>query len=414
MIKIRNIIKYKLLLLIFTATISILCSCIKKPDNALIEQIKINPNLIEDEVLLSEFADSIIYVKLKTEKDIVLGHIHSIIIKKKHIYVSDLSHQAVFIFDKNGEYVSKLSKQGRGPGEYNRLGPIFIDEDENFIEMIAYSGQDYKLLTYSTSSFELIQERKIPEINTNSARKKDNIYYFATQQLDNFINNEKTNSGLLILKDDNIVQELFKKRIETNGSNFSPNIESFTINNFNELFISIMYDNHFYSITEDKAKAILHVDFGKYGIDNSIGAKSLKEQFKYIENIKGLAAFPVLNINNSNVLAITYLFKSDNKLKFFKKSEFGQYIYFKNINKVYHSRLIKNDLTGFPENIYISSYYHSIAHKAWYEDGFIDIVTPALYLMQHEKETAFIENLGQITENDNPIIVYIQLKKELQ
>ena len=39
------------------------------------------------------------------------------------------------------------------------------------------------------------------------------------------------------------------------------------------------------------------VDFGKYGIDNSIGFKPIKEQQRYLESAYG-ASFPVLNINN--------------------------------------------------------------------------------------------------------------------
>lgn len=48
-----------------------------------------------------------------------MGRLKEILIRDKFIYAIDLSQMAIFVFDKKGNYISKLDKRGNGPGEYN-------------------------------------------------------------------------------------------------------------------------------------------------------------------------------------------------------------------------------------------------------------------------------------------------------
>jgi len=91
-----------------------------------VEIIKVNPNEAAEETLLSEFVDSVIYIKLQTDPDCLMGRIRTIIIKEKYIYAFDQSQMAIFVFDMSGKYISKLDKQGNGPDEYRRLGMGFL------------------------------------------------------------------------------------------------------------------------------------------------------------------------------------------------------------------------------------------------------------------------------------------------
>lgn len=46
--------------------------------------------------------------------------------KDKYIYAIDIMQKAVLVFDKKGNFVSKLDKRGQGPEEYNTIGPPYI------------------------------------------------------------------------------------------------------------------------------------------------------------------------------------------------------------------------------------------------------------------------------------------------
>jgi hypothetical protein len=373
--------------------------------------ISIDPYDAEEYVNLSEFADSIQCIKLQTDSDDILGRVREIIVMKRCIYAVDIYQQMIFVFDKSGKFISKLSKRGQGPDEYNRIGPVFIDENEKFIEIINLNESKTIMMKYSNISFELIETTPFPDLTYNSCKRNNGFYYFAGQQLDNFINGKQTNADLLIW-DTNNVTTLFDKYIHTNRQYFSPNIESFTKNDRKELFVSLMYNHTFYRLEAEKAYPIISVDFGKQGMNNSIGSESTEKQIDYIAKMNGVASFPVLNVNNSEIMSFSYYFKKDKKEKMFSEDDFRQYMKFKNKNKHYHVKKIKNDITSFPDRIYLSSYFWGCAHEVYFEDCLVDIVLPNFYFSNKTDKKIFVDGVGEITEEDNPLVIMIKLKKE--
>jgi hypothetical protein len=374
--------------------------------------IRIDPYDAEEYVNLSEFADSIQCIRLQTDSSDILGRVREIIVKKRYIYAVDISQQMIFIFDKSGKFISKLSKHGQGPDEYNTMGPVFIDENEKFIEIINLSGSKTARMKYSNISFELIEAVPFPDLTYNSCKRNNGFYYFAGQQLDNFIDGRQTNADLLILDANNNLTTLFDKHIETNHRYFSPNTESFTVNDKNELFASFMYNHTFYRLEAEEAYPIVSVDFGKQGVDNSIGSRSTEKQLDYIAEMDGVASFPVLNVNNSDIFSFSYYFKKGSKEKMFREDDFRQYLKFKNKNKPYHVKRIKNDLTSFPDRIYLSTYFWGCVHEAYFEDYLVDIVLPNYYFLNRTEKKIFVDGMGEITEDDNPLVIMMKLKKE--
>lgn len=394
--------------------ISILWGChTNKPENIASEVIKINPLDAEEFVNLSEIADSVECIKLQTDSSDVMGKVREIIIREKYIYAQDVLQQSIFVFDKKGKFVSKLAKRGEGPDEYVWMGPIYIDEKEEYIDVIDKGPVPSLLKRYTIPDFQLLQESSIVHAGYNSSRRKDSFYYFATQQIDNVINDRKTNAGLIVW-DDRMQQVkcVFDKEIETNHSSFCPNIESFTQNRKGELFISMMYDHTFYQIEKDRVIPVYTVDFGNYSMDNSIGDMPLEKQMEYIKEKSQQVFFPVLTMNDENIMAFSYYFKKESD-RFFREGDFRQYIKFKNSGKFFHAEKIKNDLTSFPAHLFVCSYLGDCAHEVWYNNNLVDIVFPSSYFKDGDVDRVFVDGVGEITAEDNPIIVMVKLKKEL-
>ena len=374
------------------------------------EIIKINPYEAKEFVNLSEIADSIKLIRLKTEGDDVIGRAIIIVIKKKYIYVQDSLQDIVFVFNKEGKYVSKLNKRGQGPGEYAVMGPLFVDDNEEYIELMDFRRK--MVLKYSNISFEFIESTPFPNLNFETCKKHDNYYYCATKQYDNFINDIKTIAGLIIVDDKNNLKTFFNRDVETDNQYYAIHIESFTINNKNELFMSLMFDNTFYKLKEGEVYPIISVDFGKYGMNNSmVGSLSTQKQVQYIKDMRDLAAFPSLDINNSDIMSFAYFFKQEESKVFFWKDDYRLYLKFKESNKVFHVKHIKNDLSSFPDRIYLNAtFFGGCAHEVWHEDYLIDIVVPSFYF-EEPTDKAFVDGIGEITMDDDPIIVMMKLKK---
>lgn len=381
-----------------------------KPENIASEVIKINPLEAEEFVNLSEIADSVKCIKLQVDSADVMGRVREIVIRDKYIYAMDVSQQCVFVFDKEGKFVSKLNKRGEGPGEYLWMGPVFISDDEDYIEIVEFRRSSSRLMRYSNIDFTFLSEVPFPDVRFNSCKNNEGYYYFATQQLDNVVNEKETNAGLIISDSNGRLITLFDKKIKTNGSSFCPNIESFSRNDKGELFVSLMYDNTFYRLEGNDYTPIYSIDFGKYGMDNSIGKESVQEQLKYVKSTGDLAFFPVLNVENDNILSFSYYYKTEED-RMFRESDFRQYVKMKNSGRVYHVRRIKNDLTDFPKYLYISSYFWNCAHEVWYKDYLVDIILPDQYLESIGDDKVLIDGIGEITAEDNPIIVMAKFKE---
>ena len=389
-----------------------ICGCNEKKTSDTeesIESISLNPHEAVESINLSEIADSVKCIRLQTESNDIMGRVNEIIIRQKYIYAKDVSQQMIFVFDKEGKFVAKLNKKGQGPDEYNWLGPFVIGDNEEYIEVVNSAGSKSTLLKYTNLSFNLVDKNPFPNVNSNAFRRNNGFYYFATQQMDNTINGKETNAGLIIVNDKNEYKVLFDKKINTEHFIFSPNEESFTINDKNELFLTLMYDNTFYRLEGEDVYPVYSVDFGKYSINNKIGLESTRKQFNYIQGAIGRASFPVLNLNNDDIMSFSYYFKQSEG-EMYSEEDYRLYIKMKKTGKVYHTKKIKNDITDFPDNLIISSFFFGCTHEVWYENYLVDIIRPDKYFPD-DTSKVFVEGLGEITAYDNPIVVMMKLKE---
>lgn len=383
-----------------------------KSEKTNIEHIAINVNEVKEEVKLSEFIDSISFIKLETTPACLLGNVRQVIIKKKYIYVLDLSNHCIYVFDKKGSFVSKLDNRGNGPEEYSSLGPIVVDEEEEYIELFTYTNIGYSKIKYSNIDFHQIDKIKIPGTRLNNVKFHNDLYYFSSWGTPNLIDSEKLNPSVIVIKDTTIIKTLINKKTKISNRRFVPFVQSFSQNNNNELFISVPYDNFFYKLSDKEAVPILKVDFGKNTIDESIGIENTQKQLEYIENATGKAFFPLLSFNSSDIMIVNYLVKGDNNVKLFKKEDCRTFIHLKHSNKVLHTKKIINDLSVFPKEIELNiSPINNVAHDIWHNGYLVDIVMPNENISFEDREIVSDE-VGSISYNDNPVIVLMKLKQK--
>lgn len=91
---------------------------------------------------LSEIADTIEYLELKTPEDIIITRIFDIIPVGDELIIH--SRNGVFKFTKGGEFVKQIGRQGQGPGEYSMIFRIAVD----FIKREIILADSGKVLFY--------------------------------------------------------------------------------------------------------------------------------------------------------------------------------------------------------------------------------------------------------------------------
>jgi len=382
--------------------------CTKNTESKEDSIISLDPKEAEPSLPLSTFVDSITYIPLETSDESMMVRVSEIIIRDKFIYAVDIEQKIVFIFDIKGNYVSKLDRQGEGPDEYLWMQHVMVDDEETAIKIFDYRGANSRTISYDVHTLEPLDKKPIFVPSASSVRneKGKNIYYFAAQQQENTVNGETTNADIIAVGEDTMQKALFEKNIVTGGNMFSPFAESFTTNEDGEIIVSLMYNNTFFRLSDMEAFPVLSVDFGEHNMDSAVGLKSTVEQMDFLyreESADGLAYFPVLNTYNSEMLAFTYYFKENSKI------HVQHYIDLKSGNRKFHVRDIENDLTGFPDKVYICSFSHSIRHEV-YQDGYlVDVFFPADQL---KEKIAEIPGIGRVDREDNPIIVLMKVREE--
>ena len=92
--------------------------------------------------------DSIKLIKLETSDESLIGTISRIFIVDDLIFVADYSiTKSIFAFDFEGNYLYKINKIGGGPGEYQNLNMVHIDNENIFIlDWISWKIIKYDLL----------------------------------------------------------------------------------------------------------------------------------------------------------------------------------------------------------------------------------------------------------------------------
>lgn len=116
-------------------------------------------------VKLSELDPQIKYIQLETNDSSLVGDISVPFYFNGYFYIIDAARSVCKIFDKQGEYIGNLGNQGRGKGEFTRLGSQSLSYDKETKNIFVYC--DRKIIEYSPTG-EFINEIGIPDIPGSS------------------------------------------------------------------------------------------------------------------------------------------------------------------------------------------------------------------------------------------------------
>lgn len=91
----------------------------------------------EDEVItLSDIASDVEYIPLQTTENSYIGRIASMKAVGKFFYIHELNQ--ILCFDKSGNFLFRLNKSGRGPGEYEFLMGFNVNEKNTYLAIKSY------------------------------------------------------------------------------------------------------------------------------------------------------------------------------------------------------------------------------------------------------------------------------------
>jgi hypothetical protein len=186
-----------------------------------------------------EIFDSYEYVALETTEDNLIGDISAIEVTDSRIYVLDKRmRKACFVFDREGKYIGKIDRMGRGPGEYTYIQ-----------DMQVHDGLVY-FLTFPNAVMVYTEEGKF--VKKHDLKDRFN-HFMMLDENTIWLSSEKSNdTGYeFILYDCNTGEYVaqvdpFEKRNEF-GYQFQP----FTVVDEGDIWTTKRFGSTIYSLTED-------------------------------------------------------------------------------------------------------------------------------------------------------------------
>ena len=101
----------------------------------------------EDDTPLDSIIAKIEYVKLHSREDHPVGAIDNLMITPDHIVVADYNlSKSIFVFDRQGQIQTVISRLGRGPQEYLSISDVILTPDQKRIAVLDNHGK--KILYY--------------------------------------------------------------------------------------------------------------------------------------------------------------------------------------------------------------------------------------------------------------------------
>lgn len=133
-----------LLLLLSTLLLNISCKNSGTNNSAsviggLVPMVVHLPKTGEKTLNVSIFADTVVYIPLETTKESLVGHIDQIWMNDSLILIDD-SDQGLLLFGQDGDFIRKIGKNGRGPEEYLSIFAFDVIRDTIYVSSTGRRG----------------------------------------------------------------------------------------------------------------------------------------------------------------------------------------------------------------------------------------------------------------------------------
>lgn len=114
-------------------------SCGTKKENDF-KSLTLQVDLREQSVSWAELFSHAEIIPLETQDSCLIMDIEKLILHEGQLYVFDQRKPAVYAFDENGKFLREITEKGEGPGEYQAITDIMLDEMNERIVLLCPFG----------------------------------------------------------------------------------------------------------------------------------------------------------------------------------------------------------------------------------------------------------------------------------
>jgi hypothetical protein len=331
-------------------------------------------------------------IRLDSSKGLI-GRVRRIIVTDDNIVILD--ENSVFIFDREGSGISRISRLGRGPEDYQQITHMTLTPDNRRI--VVYDNYGSKILHFTLDGKFLNSipiKLRFAGMEYTSSNETVGVTYGLGKQDPEFIGSNDNEDLVYFLNDKFDVNECYLPlRYDKNKFKFiTPSLHKFGEN----VYVSPVYCDTVYVARNNTLKALYHIDIDDIGGEANFADRISDMEFEAL--IKRSTTFNGNFIDADNCLFICVNTPPERRAEF--------YIYSKKSGQVYfcEQKLWKaKDM--------IKSYFAGV--KTSYKDKFVSVIDAYRISRVLEKSPDAIPELVGIKYEDNPVVVLYTFKDDL-
>ncbi len=353
-------------------------------------------------VKASEIFDNISYIKLEKSGNTILSSIDKCVATEQYLFILDKEKtKTLFVYDWNGNLISEIYKEGKGPGEYLFPQDFNVNADGTVIEILDSQG---KLLSFGMNG-NYIKSIDV-EFNVANFHKIDDAvnYLFFTPKSSN------TNFG------DNLACRFIRYSI--NDKNVHCLIDTIPNNKpyfdervifahyEDEIIFSETFNDTIYMYKKDILTRHMILDFGDIKFPESFFDKSHENGYELLmafNKTKGAFHTPMLLMNDQIIYTA---FRYNSKVNLF---------YFRETKRLELAEHLLNDLDmGVSDMPIVSLYENEVIAtvEAYKMIEQLETIKSKIDIskIKPQKLLEFIKFTEELDMTDPPILVILHLK----
>ncbi|KOF03503.1 hypothetical protein OB69_06370 [Roseivirga seohaensis subsp. aquiponti] len=216
----------------------------------------------QNEAPIFDFIEEVEFVRLQETNESLLKPIYKLEIFDDNFIIPESDGSKIYLFDSAGDFKSVIGRRGNGPGEFNVIWDLWMEQDTMFV----YDRRSYKVHKYALSG-EHYETTKL-DISPWHIRSTAKGYVY---DMYNQLGNHTTKYNLVFVDDEfNEVQRAQPIQLELGATSFGPDT-------FQEYEGGLLYQSTFsdtvYQIKEREAIPLFSLDFGDFWFWNTMGEK---------------------------------------------------------------------------------------------------------------------------------------------
>lgn len=402
---------YNCYLLLFFLLIFAMCQGKKDNRNSILsstsknnELIEINIDDLDDNtpILFSSVFKNFKLTPLETRNECLIGRISKMEVIDDTLYILDSNiAKSLFLFDREGKFIQKIGKIGKGPGEY--IQPAFFSVNYKEKQILILDTKQQKIIRYASNG-DFINEFKLEKdlLPIQIATQKDLIY------IDQLNSKYMPSDYLLYALDksgkiktswlSSMIYQLGFKHPVNNSFNFFTTTTDIK-------YVKPFFDTIF-SISENQIKPYLHVHTTN---------KVTKQDMVEINGFNDTKQYLNFSKKYNKFLGITDYMES-NRLVMFKfrnHAETHNLFYYHSSNEIFCTTKFIDDLTlAVHPSIFYCTYKNNFisciqsATPNAIESFIANVAEKRIKMTEKEKFA-----LNGIKATSNPIIVFYECRE---